>query len=302
MKYPKISIVFPNHNGGNEPLECLASIQKLNYPKGKIETIIVDNDSRDGSPLRIKESFPSVKLIKNRANFGFAKAVNQGIAIANGEFIFITNDDIVFEKESLKKSVKYLVSHDNVGIVGGKIYYKDAPEKICSSGYMMNKWTGNIHPAPNPNKLKEPDWVQGCAIIISKKVLSKIGNLDPQYFLSFDDYDLCLRTKKFGLKVIYLPTAVFWHGESLTVDRNKPFKYYHWYKSKIRFVIKHMPILNALSILVFQLLIATPYRALVLRDGRFIPFLKGFAWNLINLRSTLKTRNILKASFATTYR
>ena len=286
----RVSIIFPNYNGGKEPLDCLLSIQKLNYPEEKLQIIIIDNGSTDGSDLKIKERFPWVKLIKNQKNIGFAPAINQGIKLATGELVFITNDDIVFEKNSLKNSVGYLVNHKDVGIIGGKIYYKDKPNKVCSSGFVMNKWTGDVHPATNPNKLKEPDWVQGCAILISRKLLNRVGNLDPNYFLSFDDYDLCQRVRNAGYKVIYYPNAIFWHGESKTVDRNKPFKYYHWYKSKIYFTIKHLPLTNIISILAIQLFLITPFRALILSDGRLIPFLKALVWNIKLLKFTLSAR------------
>lgn len=289
--YPNVSIVFPNFNGGKEPLDCLKSIYHLNYPKGKIAVIVIDNNSTDGSDLVIKKLYPGVKLIKNKQNLGFAKAINQAVKISKGQLILITNDDVVFEKNSLKISAEYLSNHPEAGIVGGKIYYKNRPNKVCSSGFVMNKWTGNVHPAPHPNEKKEPDWVQGCAILISKKTLEEVGGLDPNYFLSFDDYDLCLRVKRLGKKVVYLPNAIIYHGESKTVDRDKPLKYYHWYRSKFRFLIKNMPLINVVSIMSFQILLATPYRALK-RDGRLIPFLKGFLWNLQNIAQTLKIRGV----------
>lgn len=289
---PKISVIFPNYNGGKEPLECLRSVKKLNYPKHLLQTIVVDNGSKDGSSVKIKKQFPDVKLIKNAKNEGFARAINQGIKAATGKLIFITNDDVIFEKNSLKIASNYLLSHPDVGIVGGKILFKNKPCVVCSSGFTMNKWTGNVHVAPYPNKAKQPDWVQGCAILISRQNLKKVGLLDPEFFLSFDDYDLCLRVKKLGLKVQYLPAAIFYHGESITVDKNKEFKYYHWYKSKIRFLIKHMPVTNLISILIIQIFLIVPYRTLVLRDGRFIPFIKGFLWNLKFLNKTLYARTV----------
>lgn len=288
--YPTVSIVFPNYNGGKEPLECLASIRKLNYPREKIEVTVVDNNSKDGSDLTIKQKFPEVILLKNKKNFGFAKAVNLGIEKSSGKYIFIGNDDLIFEKNSLKNLVEYSLKHQKVGILGGKIYFKAEPNKICSAGYMMDRWTGNVCLAPHPDKMKEPDWLQGCALLIPRKLFTKIGLLDSNYKLLFDDFDLAIRAKKAGFKVVYNPTAVFWHGESLTVDQNKPHKYYHWYKSKFRFLLKHMPIPNVLSILFFQMFIFTPYRALILKDGRFVPFLKGLSWNIKNLPKTLALR------------
>lgn len=279
-KYPTVSIIFPNYNGGNEPLDCLKSINKLKFNKEKIEIIVVDNNSTDNSDINIRKKYPLVKLIKMKRNYGFAKAVNIGISKSHGDYIFIANDDLIFEENSLQIMVDYQTSNKQTGLVGGKIYYKYSPHKIASSGFFMNKWTGNIFRAKQVDKIKEPDWCQGCAILVPKQVLNKVGLLDPSYTLSFDDYDLCLRIKKAGYKIIYLPKAIFWHGESLTVNKNKPFKYYHWYKSKFRFILKHFPLINIISIFLFQFLIVMPYRVLILRDGRLLPFTRGIYWNI----------------------
>lgn len=291
--YPRVSIIFPNYNGGDEPLKCLRSIHKLNYPKDKLEIIVVDNGSKDGSDLKIRQKFAGVKLIKNHQNLGFARAINQGVKIAKGHLIFITNDDIIFEKNSLKNSVDYLLDHPDVGIVGGKIYFKNLPEKISSCGYIMNKWTGHILPAPNPKIEKEPDWVQGCAILISKKLLNKIDNLDPNYFFYFDDFDLCYRVRDAGFKVVYFPQAVFWHDEGKTSNKYKHIKYLYWYRGKIYFLIKHLPILNIASILLLQTLVVAPYRALVSHDKTFVPLLKALLFNIQNIKQPIIARKKL---------
>lgn len=295
--YPKVSIIFPNYNGGMQPIECISSIIKLNYPKDKIEIIVIDNNSMDGSLQKVKRqkakgksTGQNLKVIENKENVGFAKAINQGIKQSNGKYIFITNDDIIFDKNSLKNLVEYTNEHSNVGIIGGKIFSKNKPTQVISCGYMMNKWTGNVYPSPHSNKTHEPDWVQGCAMLIPKNILSQVGLLDEGFTHFFEDIDFALRVKYAGYKVVYYPRAVFLHGESKTANKNKPNKYYQWYKNKIRFCLKNLPPLNILSMLLIQFFIITPYRALVLRDRRFIPFLKGLFWNIIHLSQTLEAR------------
>ncbi len=289
-KFPKVTIVFPNFNGGKEPLECLGSINKLNYPKDKIETIVVDNGSSDGSDIKIKKKFPKVQLIKNEKNVGFASAINQGIAKAKGTYIFVANDDLIFEKNSLKILAEYALARNNTGVLGGKIFYKNQPKKISSAGFSINKWTGNIKVSPNPHKIKEPDWVQGCAMLIPKRVFNLIGLFDESFTHLFEDFDLCLRIRKAGLKVVYIPSAKFWHGDSLTANKNKALKYYHWYQGKFRFLLKNLPALNVLSIFLIQIFLVSPYRALILQDGRLKPFLKALYWNLKNLPKTIAVR------------
>lgn len=293
---PSVTIIFPNLNGGQEPLECLTSISRADYPQPRIETVVIDNGSTDGSDRAIAARFPRVTLLRMKQNLGFARAVNLGIRRSRGKYIFIGNDDLIFAKDSLRVLVDYAQQHPEVGLLGGKIFFKTKPQTIASSGYRMHPWTGHVYRAPHPDQIKEPDWVQGCAMLAKRSLLLRLGGLDPDYTLSFDDYDLSLRVRRAGLKVVYLPQAVFWHGESLTVDKNKPHKYFHWYRSKVRFILKHLPVWNIVSIILVQLTIATPYRAIVLRDGRFFPFLKALGWHIVNLRQTLRDRRNLRAS------
>lgn len=289
-KLPTVSIIFPNFNGGKEPLDCLTSIQKLNYEKSKIETIVIDNNSQDGSDIKIKSEFPKVKLIKNSQNLGFAKAVNQGIKISKSNYVFVTNDDIVFEKNSLINLVNFAQQYSGASVIGGKIFYKYKPKKLASAGYKINIWTGAIKIAENPDLAKEPDWVQGCAILIPKLVFKKIGLFDTGFSHLFEDVDFCFRARRAGFKIIYFPNAKFWHGESLTADKNKSAKYLNWYKGKFRFIFKNLPIVNILSIVFIQTFLVIPYRAIVLKDGRLLPFIKGIIWNITNLSGTLKLR------------
>lgn len=288
--YPKISIIFPNYNGGNEPLECLSSIEKLNYPSKEIEVIVVDNASTDGSDFQIEKKYPRVKMIKNSQNLGFAKAINQGIKKSSGKLIFVANDDLVFEKDSLKNLVIDMNRDPITGIIGGKIFYKNKPKSVSSAGYQMNKWTGNIYYSKNPQKVKEPDWIQGCAMLIKKVVFKHIGYFDENFTHFFEDFDFCLRAKRANFKVVYSPHATFWHGESVTANKNKPLKYFNWYKGKILFLSKNLPLINIISILTIQILLITPYRALILQDGRLEPFVKALIWNFRNLKTVIKIR------------
>lgn len=292
---PKVSIIFANFNGGQEPIDCLNSILKLDYPASRLEVIVVDNGSSDGSPARIRRKFPKFKLIELKTNTGFAKAINLGIRQSLGDYVFIANDDLVFEENSLKEMVNYATQQPKVGVIGGRIYLKAAPKKLISTGFNINRWTGDIARNPKEVALSLPDWVQGCALLTPKSLIKKIGGLDEGFEHLFEDVDFCFRARKAGFNVVYLPQAIFWHGESLTADKNKPKKYYQWYKSKIRFVIKHFSALNLVSILLIQTLLVMPYRTIVLRDGRGLAYFRGLGWNIINMKLTLMARGIKKS-------
>jgi len=280
--YPFVSIIFPTLDGWQDTKKCLESITRLSYSPKRLEVIIIDNGSTDETLRQVTVNIYelTIRVIKNKKNLGFGRAVNQGIRRAKGELVFITNNDVVFEKDSIKTLVSYLNRHPEIGVVGGKILSLRSPKTILSAGHKMNPWTGNVYPSPNPEKLKEVDWIQGAGMLIPKKVIKKVGLLDESYSHFFEDFDLCLRIKRSGFKVTYFPKAIFWHGGSTTANRNINKKYFEWYKNKIRFILKNMPLANVISILFIQTCLVVPYRALILQDGRFLAFVKGLFSNI----------------------
>lgn len=287
---PNVSIIFPNFNGGQEPIKCLESITTLNYPQNKLEIIVIDNNSTDGSDILIKKKFPKVKLYKQTNTFSFAQNINFGINKSSDQYIFITNNDVTFDKNSLRHLINYSLAHPQVGVLGGKIFSRKNSDQISSAGHQMNKFTGRVYPAAYPEITKQPDWIQGCTMLVKQKVIETIGLFDENFSFFFEDYDFCLRAKHAGFQVIYLPTAYFTHRGSFTTNRNLSQKYFHWYKSKIMLILKHFSLLHILSIMLLQLLVIAPYRALILHDGRFIPFLKALIWHLTNFPLVLNLR------------
>lgn len=291
IDYPLVSILIPNFNGGKEPIECLESIQGLDYPKLKIEVIVIDNGSTDGSPKQIKQRFRKVRLIKNQQNLGFAQAINMGEESSRGELIFIGNDDLIFTPASLKTLVHYIRSNRQVGLVGGEIYAKLKPNQLLSAGFRMNRWTGDVVPRRRIEGTAEVDWVQGCAMLIPKRIFKMIGRLDNGFAKAyFEDVDLAWRVRQAGWKVVFVPGAKFLHGESITSNKNLSAKYFQWYKNKLRFVLKHGSWLNIVSIFCTQILIIMPYRGLFLHDKRMAPFVQGLVWNIQHLNQTLALR------------
>lgn len=276
---PKISIIFPNYNGKNDSLACLQSISLLSYPQQDIETIMVDNASTDGSIEAIEKHFPDVEIIPLKKNVGFAAAVNEGIRVSTGNYIFIINNDIIFDKEFLTVLVDYMEKNPEVGIAGGKIYYQVPKNKILFCGTKFNPWLGSIHRLPNPNRTKESEWIQGCAMLIKRLVIEKVGLFDEEFFFSFEDQDFCRRAKRAGFKISYYPTAIAWHKEGATIDREGFIKKnIELYKSKFRYIFKHSSPPQIISSLLVQFFVVPLYRKLILKDKYFaiFPIFIGF--------------------------
>lgn len=288
-----VSVIIPVHNGKVDTLQCLKSLRLqrfLNTP----EIILVDNASHDGTSDIVKNKFPKVKIISLSRNLGFAGGVNEGIKIAKGNYLFVINNDIIFNKHFLQQLITAMEMDEKIGIVGGKIYYQSPKDKILFCGVHFNAWTGTIQKLPRPNKTKQSAWIQGCAMLIKKNVIEKIGLFDPEYFHSFEDADLCLRAKRAGFTIMYYPKAVAWHKEGSTIDTFGPRKKANeLYKAKFRYIFKNCTPLQIISTSIFQFLIIAPIRKFVIKKPyfSFSEMVDGYIYNIKLIRDILKIRN-----------
>lgn len=215
-----LSIVIVSYNTKELLRRCLESVIQ------DTEIIVVDNGSSDRSSEMVKKEFPEVELIKNKNNFGFAKANNQGIKIARGKYVLLLNSDTEVKPGTLERLMEFVGKHPKMGVVGLRLLNSD--ESIQQSVYHFPTILGAIREfwlgqkgvyeeyVPEGNQPVEVEAVVGAAMLIPKKVFDKVGLLDERYFMYFEDLDFCRRLKRAGLKVFYLPTAkiIHHHGAS----------------------------------------------------------------------------------------
>ncbi|OGB87785.1 hypothetical protein A3H38_03150 [candidate division WOR-1 bacterium RIFCSPLOWO2_02_FULL_46_20] len=197
-----LSVVIVNLNNKRLLEECLTSVIK-NSQNISFEIIVIDNGSSDGSQEMLKTRFPSIKLIANQENFGFAKANNQGLAVASGRLLLLLNNDTIVKDKALDKMIEFLDRHPNVGACGPRLLNVDGT--IQHQGGLFGKrfWLS-----------KQPvavDFVIGAALMVNKQVIDKIGLMDENLFFYNDDLDWCLRIRKAGWKIYFLPEAEITH-------------------------------------------------------------------------------------------
>lgn len=239
------SIIISNYNGEKHLHECLSSLMQLDYPL--YEVIVVDAASTDNSVAIIERDFPEVRLIK-KGKIGIGEALNYGISVAQGEFIVfdLNNDDIV-DKKWLTNLVKVLASSPDIGVVCGKRFKYGSNNILDSAGGRISFLTGST-PTIGGDELdstmynvqKEVDWVP--VIATRRAILEKVGLCDPSYYFYQEDSDFCLRVKRSGYKIVFVPSAVFWHKGSSTVRQQSRKSYYYSYRNQIRFILKNYPV------------------------------------------------------------
>ncbi len=284
-KKPTISIICPSWNPNKRPLSIfLNSVKKSKYPKKNLETIIIDNGSTDKSVEFVRKKFPWVKIIKLDKNYGYPKAANIGIAKSKGDYIFIANNDIEFEKNCLINLADYLLNNPKTGEVGGRIYDYYKRDKIMGTPLSYNLFTGKFKTSGDYNKPQEAQWISGLCMF-PKKLFNSLGGFDDNFFYSGDDLDFSLRLGYKGFKVIYFPEAILWHMGGATINKSdlRNFKAYNLYKSRLRILFKHGFLLEIVAGLLFDIFISLPFKLLIQKRNNILIFAKALVWNLKNL-------------------
>lgn len=227
---PKVLIIIVNTNGGKHIFDCLDSLRKVNYLN--YSTVVVDNNSSDGSPEKIEKEYKKVRLIKNSQNLGFTGANNKGIRYAmshKADYILLLNDDTIVDQSFIKELVKEGENNPEIGVLGCRIYYASDPQKLWFGGGKINKFRGSAEHITNDKKSKQKffcDFITGCAFCIKREVVERIGYLDNNFFIYCEDLDYCIRAINAGFKILYVPTSIVWHKISRT-SKGKSFFYYY---------------------------------------------------------------------------
>ena len=228
MSYPKVSIIIVNWNGLEDTIECLESLEKITYPN--YEVTVVDNASQGDDAQVLKERYGHwIQVIANEENLGFAEGCNVAIGPAlerGADYCFLFQPDAVADPECVTELVKVAETNVSIGTLGPKIYYYDKPEVIASAGFKIHWWLGRFESCGRRqkdigqyNELAERDYISGAALFIKRKVLERIGLLDPTCWWGRDDCDFGTRAHRAGFKAIYVPTARVWHKYARSSDK-----------------------------------------------------------------------------------
>ncbi len=251
-----LSIITVTYNSQNFIKKCLESIYK--NISNSDEVFVIDNNSQDKTTEVVEKiiqekNYNNLKFIKNKENLGFAKANNQALKQAKGNYIFLINPDTEFDKNIFSQMIEFANQHQNAGIFGcQQIDYRN---KVAGSfGNFPSFWTNlayklklywftpwahwtmyNFFTKYLFNKNKKVDYV-GCGFtLIKKQVIEKIGLFDENFFLYYEDTDFCKRANNFGFEVWYLGKIKIKHFTGASSSQNKIKK---WSKESLKYYKK----------------------------------------------------------------
>jgi GT2 family glycosyltransferase len=242
----RVSAAILNWNGGELVLNCLRTV--LSQDHSPVEVIIVDNASTDGSLERLQAIHPPLKVIKNLRNVGFARAANQAVAQANGDWLLLLNLDIELATDYTSRLLAAARPDDRIGSVTGKLLRPKTGTEIIvdSTGHILfrNGWAGNRgENLPDNGQWERPEEVFGvtaAAALYRMEMLRDVVNgsarpFDERFFAYIEDVDLDWRMRWLGWKAWYEP-AVAWHHRSATGARRSALILRHILKNRLLLV------------------------------------------------------------------
>jgi len=266
VKIPKVAVIIVNWNRKDDTVACLKSLSRVSTFGFELATYVVDNGSTDGSlEAYSKITNFTFRVIALPENTGFVGGNNTGIKAAleeGADWVFLLNNDTLVDRGLIKELVKAVQRNKDGGVFVPKIYFapgfefhKDRYPKsiqgrvIWSAGgvidwanvYASNFGVDDVDRGQFDEE-KETDFATGCALFTGRKVLEKVGLLDEKYFAYLEDAEFCLKVKKAGFRIIYVPTGYLWHKVAQSSAIGSGLNDYFLTRNRLNFGLKYAPL------------------------------------------------------------
>lgn len=250
-----LSIAIVSYNTKEVLLGCVRSVH-AHTTEISFEVIVVDNDSRDGTVAALKEAYPAMRIIANPDNRGFAKAVNQALAVSRGRHVLLLNSDTIVRDQALAAMVAYLDDHLDVGAVSCTQWTGDGHltqtcfpfpslrDHLCYSALFQRiaptlQAAAVATQAVDCTQSQDVDWANGACLMVRRSLLQQLEGLDEAFFMYFEDVDLCRRLRQQGYRVCHVAEAEIVHFIGRSSGRDRERLQLVWEFSRIRYIEKH---------------------------------------------------------------
>lgn len=226
-----VNIIIINYNGKQITENCINSLLNIQFPQKNI--IISDNASSDNSPEYLKKLFPELKMAVNKKNLGYAGAINSGAALADKDYLILSNNDIIFQENSIQQLIGFLRNNENAGCI--------APQQMFPDGAWQR--SGGILPLPHKRYREyflfsaiidlirsinyrfnlydisyKSEYIDGGVIAVRKGLFDKLDGFDEDYFFYSEEADFCYRISNFGCYNAIVPKSRVIHLRGASSD------------------------------------------------------------------------------------
>jgi GT2 family glycosyltransferase len=254
--FPVVTLVVVNYNARDYLVRMLSSAIS-SAGDVPLEIVVVDNGSTDGSAEAAALYFPDARVVISQENKGFAWGNNRGASLAGGKLLLFANNDVVFVDRCIQEMASFLSRHPEVAAVGPKVINPDGTLQFSgkrvpdvATGVMvatgLHRWLGwrrlweAYYLLPDDyDDVQEVDHLTGCCLMVRREVWERVGGFDEDYFMYFEDIDWCLRARRSGERLVYLPSASLVHYKSVSSNKRTLATIRDYHRSARRFYDRH---------------------------------------------------------------
>jgi GT2 family glycosyltransferase len=268
-----LSIIIVSWNSEEVIEACLSSI--ISHTRDiEYEIIVIDNDSHDRTKRILFDRFSKqidagkVHIIENSSNNGFAKAVNQGIARARGEYLLLLNPDTYIVDNAFVGMLGFMQAHEDVGVLGPALRFPDETVQpscrrfptFAAMALILLK-AHHFLPATRPlrqyhmadfdhRESRDVDQVMGAAYLIRRTLIDRIGQFDEDFWIWYEEVDFCKRTWQAGWRVHFFADSTVYHHKSKSFDQVASVRKQRLHnRSMIHYFRKHHSFLSVAALL-----------------------------------------------------
>ncbi|WP_231459617.1 MULTISPECIES: glycosyltransferase family 2 protein [unclassified Pedobacter] len=254
---PSVAVVILNWNGRSWLEKFLPGVLKSSYDN--LQVVVGDNGSTDDSVEFLAINFPTVKILKNEANYGFAGGYNKILERVEADYFILLNSDVEVTPNWIQPIIDLMKSDEKIAAAQPKIKFQQEKSQFeyagAAGGYLdvygypfCRGRLFNIYETDNGqyNDAKEIFWASGASFFIKSKCWLEAGGLDADLFAHMEEIDLCWRLKNLNYKVVYCPDSEVFHVGGGTLQTENPFKTYLNFRNNLIIMQKNLPFGDAI--------------------------------------------------------
>jgi GT2 family glycosyltransferase len=236
----ELSVITVNYNGLKDTCALIESIPF----NENMEVIVVDNASLQDEASLIQKRYPQVKIIRSEKNLGFAGGNNLGIQESDGKYLFLVNNDTVFEDFNVQTLIDRLESSPQIGMICPKIRFTWGNKPIQYAGYtplsritVRNRSIGFGEEDHRQYDIAHPTpYAHGAAMLVKRAIIEKVGYMPEDYFLYYEELDWSMMLKRAGYEIWYDPSCTIYHKESQSTGQDSPLRTYYITRNRLLLV------------------------------------------------------------------
>lgn len=263
-QYPRVAVVILNWNGRFFLEKFLPSVYNSSYPN--TEFVLGDNASNDDSISFVEDNYPSIRVIRNTENLGFAGGYNAILEQVEADYYVLLNSDVEVTESWIEPVIDYLESHPQVAAAQPKIKAYHAKAQFEHAGAAGGYLDGFGYPFCRGRLFdvveedqgqyddnREVFWASGAALFIRSAVWKEAAGFDADFFAHMEEIDLCWRLKRMGYGVAYVGAATVYHVGGGTLSTSNPKKTYLNFRNNLVMLQKNLPFFQACWIIFLRM-------------------------------------------------